>query len=122
MNKLEVKIRQVSGVSVLDLAGDLSGMGEQQFNTALDQIERTGANGVIINFTEIDYINSTGIGLIVRLLNKARQKHQVVAACGVKSYYTKIFDYTRISQYMQIYPDEETALLALSEPLSNGIS
>jgi len=114
MNRLEIKIRKFPDQIILDMTGDLSGIAEEEFERALGQIDKLKPSGILLNFSDVDYINSTGISLVVRLLNKTRQTNQNVIAYGVKSYYAKIFEYTRISQYMNIHPDEETALSAMS--------
>ena len=50
----------------------------------------------------MDYINSTGIALIVRLLAEARRDHREVIADGLSDHYREIFRITRLSDYLTI--------------------
>jgi anti-anti-sigma factor len=50
----------------------------------------------------VDYINSTGIALIVGLLGKARAAEVPVAASGLSDHYREIFEITRLSDFITI--------------------
>ena len=71
----------------------------------------TGAT-VTLDFSEADYINSTGIALIVRLLADARRMHRPIRARGLTPHYLEIFRITRLSDFMTI---EESAVPAGSD-------
>ena len=62
----------------------------------------TGATRVVLDFAAVDYINSTGIALIVRLLAEARRDHREVIALGLSDHYREIFRITRLSDYLTI--------------------
>ena len=64
---------------------------------------------VEIDFSRVDYINSTGIALVVRLLAEARRDGRVVQARGLSQHYREVFTITRLSDFMSIIEDEEEA-------------
>ena len=66
----------------------------------------------MLNFANVDYINSTGIALIVGLLARARKEHRTVRAFGLSEHYRQIFAITRLSDFMGIYADEDSAVTA----------
>jgi anti-sigma B factor antagonist len=57
---------------------------------------------VQLDFTDVDYINSTGIALIVSLLARARAQGLPVRATGLTAHYIHIFDITRLSDFIEI--------------------
>lgn len=57
---------------------------------------------VELDFSGVDYINSTGIALIVAMLAKARAKKQVMRAIGLTDHYQHIFEITRLSDFIEI--------------------
>ena len=67
---------------------------------------------MLFHFGQVDYINSTGIALIVGLLARARTEHRSVQACGLSSHYRHIFEITRLADFLRIVPDEPAALAA----------
>jgi anti-sigma B factor antagonist len=48
--------------------------------------------------------------LIVGLLAKARKLHCRLVVYGLNEHYLEIFNITRLSDFMAIYPDETSAL------------
>ncbi len=66
----------------------------------------------LLDFTDAEYINSTGIALIVRVLADARRDHREVRACGLSPHYVEIFQITRLSDYMRIIGDRESVTAA----------
>ena len=65
-------MRERDGVAVIDLTGDLDSSAEEALNEAYAQATGSGADSVVLNFEGAEYINSTGIALIVGLLAQAR--------------------------------------------------
>jgi anti-sigma B factor antagonist len=55
-----------------------------------------------LDFTDVDYINSTGIALIVSLLARARAEGIGVRASGLTEHYRHIFEITRLSDFIDI--------------------
>jgi anti-sigma B factor antagonist len=57
---------------------------------------------ITLDFGGVDYINSTGIALIVGLLAKARAAHIPLTAVGLSPHYREIFTITRLSDFIEI--------------------
>ena len=107
--ELEASVRLAGGRVTIDMAGDIDGGARSTLDEAYAQAAASAAEQVLLNFTAVSYINSTGIALIVGLLGKARADGRRVAACGLSEHYREIFEITRLSDFMSIYPDEATA-------------
>jgi len=67
---------------------------------------------IVLNYADTEFMNSTGIALIVGVLSKARANKVHVVACGLTDHYQEIFEITRLVDFMDIAGDEETALSA----------
>lgn len=84
----------------------LTGRIDREAATTLDQAYRaaaeTGATKVELDFGAVDYINSTGIALIVGLLGRARADSREVLAAGLTQHYQHIFEITRLSDFITI--------------------
>jgi anti-sigma B factor antagonist len=112
--QLEAHVRQQAHTAVIDLHGEINAFGSQALNAAYAEAERENPAMVLLNFSGVDYINSTGIALIVGLLAKARAAHRRLIVCGLSEHYTEIFQITRLSDFMTMFPSEESALAAAS--------
>jgi anti-anti-sigma factor len=108
--RFEAKVRQRPGVAVIDLRGQIDALGEEELNRAYAEAARLGGDTVLLNFEGVDYINSTGIALIVGLLARARKDRVAVTACGLVDHYKQIFEITRLADFMTIHRDEASAV------------
>lgn len=97
--------RQEDGVAVLELSGDVSAGAEAELQLAYGAVATEPV--VVLDFAAVDYINSTGIALIVGLLAEARKSGQEVRARGLAQHYREIFRITRLSDFMTILDEEE---------------
>lgn len=102
------KARSTANSTVIDMAGDIDRNAKDELEAAYRQAAAQGP--VLLNFTDVDYINSTGIAVIVGLLARARTEGRVLRACGLSAHYTEIFQITRLADFMNIYDDELAAL------------
>ena len=107
---LEAEVRQERGVVVLDLRGEINGFAQEALDAAYSEAESNDPETILLNFEEVDYINSTGIALIVGLLAKARVSKRRLVAFGLSDHYVEIFEITRLSDFMSVFPDEQSAM------------
>ncbi len=107
---LETLVRQVGGTAVIDLHGDIDGTAEDGLSAAYAEAEGHNPSAILLNFAGVEYINSTGIALIVGLLARARKTGRRLLTCGLGPHYTEIFHITRLADFTRIYPDEASAL------------
>ena len=112
MNKsaFGANVRHDDGIATLDMTGEIDRDADAGMTQAYADAAKTGAATVMLNFTDVGYINSTGIAVIVSLLGRARQEGRTVSAYGLTDHYKQLFDITRLSDFMHIYDDESTAL------------
>ena len=109
-SELQASVRGRDGLAVIDLTGDVNAAAEQALSTAYAEATAGGATSVALNFERADYINSTGIALIVGLLAQARKNGIEVKAFGLSDHYREIFEITRLADFMTIADNEERAV------------
>ena len=99
------EVRHEDGLAVLELSGDVSAGAESGLQLVYDEVKAEPV--VVLDFAAVDYINSTGIALIVGVLADARKIGQEVRARGLAQHYREIFRITRLSDFMTILDEEE---------------
>jgi anti-sigma B factor antagonist len=113
--------RELPGAAVIELAGEVDGSAAAVLTAAYERaVSDAEANGevstVVLDFAAVDYINSTGIALIVSVLAKARSERRKVVASGLSPHYREIFDITRLSDFIELFPDLDRAVSELTPP------
>lgn len=108
--EFSVSTRVIGDCVILDLVGDINAFAEQALNRAYGEAEEQHPKVVLLNFHDVGYINSTGIALLVGLMARSRKVKRELAVYGLNDHYREIFSITRMSDFLQIYPDEKSAL------------
>jgi anti-sigma B factor antagonist len=111
---MEVRGTSSGRASVIDIRGEVTAAAESALMDAYAQATTGGAHLILLNFSDLEYMNSSGIGLLVTLLIRANRQGQKIAAFGLSPHYKDIFELTRLDEAIHIYDTEEAALSAAS--------
>lgn len=101
-------VRRRDGASVIDMPAHIDISSETALAGAYS--EAAGEGALLLNFTGTEFINSSGIALIVGIMARARKEGRVIAAFGLSPHYREIFEITRLADFMGLYPDEQAAV------------
>lgn len=108
----QLDVREIGTVSVVDIRGDVTPAVEDLLLGAYGKASRDGTRAVVLNFTDLEYMNSGGIGLLVQVLVRANRGKHGLHAFGLSSHYQQIFAVTRLNEAIAIHDDEDAALAA----------
>lgn len=99
------------GIAIIDVDGDVTPAAEEPLGETFEQVK--GAQAVIFDFEDLDYLNSGGIGLLVTLLVRAQRRGQQLAAYGLSDHYRQIFELTQLDEAISVADDESAAVAAV---------
>lgn len=112
---VKMNARKVSDwASVVDIQGEINAFAENALMDAYTQASGENIRAIILNFNDLEYMNSSGIGLLVTLLIRANRQKQRLLAYGLSEHYQHIFELTRLNEAIGIYDTEAEALAAVS--------
>ncbi len=113
-NSVKLVVRKPNdGACIIDIEGEVNANAENQLMDAYSQANAGNPRAVILNFKGLDYMNSSGIGLLVTLLIRVQRQKQKLLAFGLSDHYMQIFELTRLNEAIGIYTDEAEALAAV---------
>jgi anti-anti-sigma factor len=113
----QVKMEEVrcgdTPITVLRFAGDITSTSQAAI---LESYQRVSDNAkhILLDFSDVDYLNSSGIALVIQMLIAASKTGQIIQTFGLKPHFQKVFAMVGITKYTTIYPDEKTACAAFS--------
>ena len=99
-------------VSVVDIRGDFTAAAESVLMDVYNEASAGGARAIILNFGGLEYMNSSGIGLLVTLLIRMNRQKQRLLTFGLSEHYRHIFELTRLNDAIGSYDTEAEALAA----------
>jgi len=100
---LTTDVRKINnGISVIDFEGEVNGFAENMLMDAYMRASDGETQVIILNFEKLEYLNSSGIGLLVTILIRAQRQNQRLLACGLSEHYREIFKLTRLDEAIGI--------------------
>lgn len=114
--QVHMNVRRVSEqVSIVDVHGELTAFSESVLMDAYSQASDSGVRTIILNFQGLEYMNSSGIGLLVTLLIRVNRAKQKLLTYGLSDHYQSIFQITRLDDAIGIYDTEQEAVSAAQQ-------
>ena len=111
--QVTMEVRKVSAnVSIIDVKGELTAFAEGVLMDAYGQASDGRVNAIVLNFERLEYMNSSGIGLLVTLLIRVNREKQRLLTYGLSEHYRSIFQITRLDDAIAIHDSEEEAVRA----------
>ncbi len=100
-------------VSILAFGGDISSASKDAVLGAYHGLNEA-ASHVLLDFTGVDYINSSGIAIVIQMLLEAgKAGTQAIGIFGLSAHFQKVFTMVGINKYAAMHKDEATALAAV---------
>ena len=97
-------------VNILAFGGDISSASKDTILGAYHSLNGAARN-VLLDFTGVDYINSSGIAIVIQMLLEAGQAGtQTIGIFGLSPHFQKVFTMVGINKYAILHADENAAL------------
>ena len=100
-------------VTVLRFEGDIASTSKEAVLGAYQSLPKNNVKQILLDFTKVDYINSSGIALVIQLLIEAANSGQKVSAFGLSAHFVKVFTMVGITKYAGLFPTQAEALAGL---------
>lgn len=113
MSDTTVDVVPAASATILRIHGEITGASEPALMGAYAQAG-PAVRSVVLDFGDLEYMNSGGIGLLVTLLVRAQRAGQRLHAIGLSEHYRQILALTRLDEAIGIHDDEAAALAAAS--------
>ncbi|MBF0288649.1 MAG: STAS domain-containing protein [SAR324 cluster bacterium] len=76
-------------------------------------LEDESVKAIVLNFSKVDFIDSSGIGLVVSIFKALQGRQAKFALCHLSKKNTEIFSMTRLDKILSIYGTEDEALASI---------
>ena len=116
---MEIKVREEGPVAVLDLKGRLDLASGSTLKEEIKKLYETNHTAVHLNLTEVEFINSSGLGSLVSILKETRLRKSRLTLSNLASYVQEIFDITQLSHIFEIFSSEQEALTSFQSPITS---
>jgi anti-anti-sigma factor len=99
-------------VTVLRFTGDISSTSKDAVLGTYSGLAREENPRIILDFSKVEYLNSSGIALVIQVLIEAGKAGQTIHISGLTPHFQKVFTMVGITRYAPLYADEAAAAAA----------
>lgn len=115
MEIFQVNLELNGAIATVKMTGDLTHTAEERLINAYEKAASAKAKHLILDFQQVEYINSAGMSIIIAILTRAQEAGQELRACGLSSHFQKIFNMVGLSKYIVHYENVQAALQGIEE-------
>jgi len=113
-NKLEVKnmehnILQQGDITVVRLTGEIDVTVAPELRNILKSKIDAGNVNIIVDLAEVDFIDSSGLGIFVVAYKSANAKGGNIKFANAKPQVLKVIELTRLDKHFEMYPSQAQA-------------
>lgn len=108
---MKIEKRKVGDVLILDLKGKiLIGDGIDEVRDAINSIIQEKETKVLLNFAEVPYLDSTGLGEVVRSYTSIKKEGGLVKIVNLTNKVKDLLSVTKLLTVFDTFEDEEKAV------------
>ncbi|MCD6303810.1 MAG: STAS domain-containing protein [Planctomycetes bacterium] len=114
-DQLSTRVEHVGGAAVVRLRGS-AGMREADLlGRELDQLMARPGKLLLLDMTELEFICSAGLGVLIRARGELRARGGRMMLAGLRPLVARLLETTRLTRLFEIYPTVDAALERLEQ-------
>ncbi len=99
-------------VPILHISGEITSESEEELLSAYDRIPSEKQGRVILHFAQTRYINSSGIAILIGVINRASERKGRIEFAGLSPHFRKVMDIVGLTDFVKVYDSLQDALQA----------
>ncbi|MDZ7766727.1 MAG: STAS domain-containing protein [Melioribacteraceae bacterium] len=116
MADFNVNVRGLGSVSVIDVKGYLDAHTAPQLENAFNQLINKNNYKVVVNFNDLSYISSAGLGVFMAYVETMRENKGDIKFSNMQDSVFNIFDLLGFPMLYEFYGDEKEAVNKFEKP------
>ena len=107
---MNISTRDAGGVAVVDVEGNLDTNTAPEAQQHLDALQDDGAQKILVNFTDLDYISSAGLRVLLATAKRMGAAGGSFRICGLNETVNEVFEISGFSMILNVFGSESEAL------------
>jgi anti-sigma B factor antagonist len=107
----KAKVERNGARAILRFEGDVTSASKEAVLGSYEKLSRE-TKEILLDFSKVQYLNSSGIALVIQLLMEANKSDQKVETFGLTPHFQKVFTMLGLTKYTTLHPTESAAKAA----------
>lgn len=104
------RIREEGEATVVDVTGDIDLHRSLEFQQSLLKLLDSKPKRIVVNLSEVQYMDSSGVASLVKLLSRVRALKIDLKLCCLNPRVRSVFEITRLDSVFDLAESEQEAL------------
>jgi anti-sigma B factor antagonist len=114
---MNIETRKKGDVVIVDFQGRLAvGVGEEMLPRLIEQLLNEGTRKILLNLSEMDYIDSNGLGELVQSLKTSKRFGASLRLLKPQDRVKKTLRLTNLLPMFSVYDSESEAIKSFAQP------
>jgi len=114
-NSMRIEKRKVGDVAVFDIKGKiLAGEGVDELRESINQAVNDAETKILFNFKDVPYLDSTGLGEVVRSYTSVKNRGGVVKIVNLTNKVHDLLSVTKLITVFETFNEEDEAIKSFS--------
>jgi len=107
---MQIDTVEKGNVTVVKISGKMDTYGLKEVRERFEQIIEDKNYKIIVDLSELNYINSLGLGMFISIFKRIRVQNGDLKFASLKSYVLQMFELTKLNNVFEFYPSVDEAL------------
>ncbi len=107
---MDIKVERIGSVVVLACSGSLDADNVALFKKRVAELFDGGSSKFVLDVSKLNFIDSMGLGAMISLLRRTRERSGDVKTCGLAKEVKEIFEITRLNKLFDVCKDVDSAV------------
>jgi anti-sigma B factor antagonist len=110
---LTAQVKELNGVPIVMLSGEMDVHTSARLRDAVLALLDKGADKIVINLNNVEYVDSTGLGTMVGILKRMTEQNCKLCLVSSNPLINKVFDITGLTKIFTIKATDREAVDSL---------
>ena len=110
---MEIKLKKYSSIYIVEIVGDMDLYSAFELKDIIAKMLAKGISLFILDLGKVDYIDSSGIGVLIHTYSTIKKANKKLKITGVHGSVEKVIRLTKLTQYFPIVPTSKEAVAQL---------
>jgi anti-anti-sigma factor len=115
VNNFSLSFKTDQDVVVMAPKGYVNDIGAESLEHASEQVLDKGLKKLVVNFSDMQYINSIGASVFIGIVQKTIENEGQLCFTNMKKVHQDVFEMLGITKHVRVFKEEQDALSFLNE-------
>jgi len=107
---IKVGIRQLETAAVVDVAGEVDMATSPELRSALKRLTRSSPARIVVNLTDVDFMDSSGIATLVQAMKESKPHGGQVVLAAPSQNLLRVLQLSNLTTLFRIYATVDDAI------------